>query len=188
MTALTLNQELNGIEIKFECKPLQTTLEGLKKLGFRWHKQKKLWYAKNTPERLELAQAIVEGAIYAEKIRKEEPKKAKPEPINKFGVKVGDVFYESWGWEQTNIDFWQVVALKGKTQLVLKAISSEIVEQVGYCSNMVRPVKNSWSKHYAGEEITRTVKGTPENPYCNAKHGLLWKTTWDAEHNETSYY
>lgn len=27
---------------------------------------------------------------------------------------IGDVFYCSWGWEQTNIDFYQVVAIKGK--------------------------------------------------------------------------
>ena len=109
MTTLTLNQELNGIEIKFDAKPLQATLDGLKKLGFRWHRQKKLWYAKQTPERLELAKAITTGEEYAEQIRKEEPKKTKPEPINKYGVKVGDVFYDSWGYEQTNIDFYQVI-------------------------------------------------------------------------------
>ena len=61
MTTLTLNQELNGIEIRFDAKPLQATLDGLKKLGFRWHRQKKIWYAKNTPERLELAQAIADS-------------------------------------------------------------------------------------------------------------------------------
>lgn len=58
MTTLTLNQELNGIEVKFDAKPLQATLDELKKLGFRWHKQKKLWYAKNTPECMELAKKI----------------------------------------------------------------------------------------------------------------------------------
>ena len=89
MTTLTLNQELNGIEITFDQKPLQGTLDGLKKLGFRWHRQKKLWYAKQTPERLELAKTIVESVDYAEKVRKEEPKKeAKKENI--YGVKVGD--------------------------------------------------------------------------------------------------
>ena len=190
MTTLTLNQELNGIEIKFDAKPLRATLDGLKKLGFRWHRQKKLWYAKNTAERLELAQAIANISDYADTVRAKAEKETvkKAEPVNKYGVKVGDVFYESWGWEQTNIDFWQVVELKGTTQIILRAINSKIVESVGFCSNMVKPIKNSWGKHYAGEEIRKTVKGTPENPYCSAEHGNLYKTTWDKTHNETSYY
>ena len=76
MTALTLNQELNGIEIKFDCKPVSEVLNTLKSNGFRWHGKKKVWYAKQTPERLELAKTISESVDYTEKIRKEEPKKA----------------------------------------------------------------------------------------------------------------
>ena len=34
MTTLTLNKELNSIEIKFDCKPISSTLESLKKSGF----------------------------------------------------------------------------------------------------------------------------------------------------------
>lgn len=58
---LAINQELNGIEITFESKPEAATLEALKAAGYRWHKVKKLWYAKNTPDRLQLAKAITGG-------------------------------------------------------------------------------------------------------------------------------
>ena len=34
MTTLVLNQEFNGIEIKFDRKPLQATLDELKKPGY----------------------------------------------------------------------------------------------------------------------------------------------------------
>jgi len=184
MTAtLTINTQLNGIEIKFDSKPITATLDSLKKLGFRWHNQKKLWYAKNTPERLELAQIITKTDNYAQQVKKEEPK-AKAEPVNKYGVKVGDVFYESWGYEQTNIDFYQVVALRGVSQIILREIGAEH-RNIGFCSDMVKPIKDNFRSE---EEVRKTVKGTPENPYCNAEHGLLYKTTWDAEHNETSYY
>lgn len=115
-------------------------------------------------------------------------KENKTDNCNILGIKVGDVFYESWGYEQTNIDFWQVTALKGKTQIVLHAISSKTVKDIGFCSIMVKPIKNAWTKHYAGEKITKKVQGTIENPYCSAEHGILCLTTWDAEHNETSYY
>lgn len=35
-------------------------------------------------------------------------------------IKVGDIFYNSWGWEQTNINFYQVVRVtrSGKTVYV----------------------------------------------------------------------
>lgn len=101
MTALTLNQELNGIEIKFDCKPVSEVLNTLKSNGFRWHGKKKVWYAKQTPERLEIAKAITGGA----EIKKEDQKK-KSEKTNIYGVKVGDIFCASWGYEQTNNDFF----------------------------------------------------------------------------------
>lgn len=131
MTTLTLNQELNGIEIRFDAKPLQTTLDGLKKLGFRWHRQKKFWYAKQTPERLEMAQAIADGEEYAEQIREEEPKKKreKAEKKNAFGVKVGDIFSASWGYEQTNNDFFQVIALVGEKSVRVREVNPPIISR-----------------------------------------------------------
>lgn len=190
MTTLTLNQELNGIEISFDCKPVAATLNALKGIGFRWHSKRRVWYAKNTPERLELAQTIAETDDYAQKIIAEEAPIEKPRKaaVNKFGIKVGDVFYEDWGYEQTNIDFWQVTELRGSTQIVLKAISHEVARQDGFCSCYVKPKKDCFTKHYPGEELRRTVKGNAEHYYCNSKHGNLYPTTWDTEHLETSYY
>lgn len=61
MTQINFNHELNGIEISFENKPEAATIEVLKSNGFRWHKVKKLWYAKNTAERLALAESLTDG-------------------------------------------------------------------------------------------------------------------------------
>lgn len=61
MAKINLNNDLNGIEIIFEAKPNGATLEGLKACGFRWHNVKKLWYAKQTPERLALAESLTDG-------------------------------------------------------------------------------------------------------------------------------
>lgn len=60
MATLAINKELNGIEVTFESKPAQEVIEILKNNGFRWHKMKKLWYAKNTAERLALAENIAD--------------------------------------------------------------------------------------------------------------------------------
>jgi len=34
------------------------------------------------------------------------------------GVKVGDIFKSSWGYDQTNIDYYEVIAVSGKTATV----------------------------------------------------------------------
>jgi hypothetical protein len=47
------------------------------------------------------------------------------------GLKVGDVLYTSWGYDQTNIDYYQVVELVGKRSVVIREISCEVVE-TGY--------------------------------------------------------
>lgn len=74
MTTLAINKELNGIEVIFESKPAQAVIESLKNSGFRWHRAKKLWYAKNTAERLALAESIADGKI--EEVKKETKKAA----------------------------------------------------------------------------------------------------------------
>ena len=124
MTTLTLNQELNGIEISFDCKPVAAVLDTLKKHGFRWHRQKKVWYAKQTPERLTLAQEIADGKeISVKKAEKKAEKK------NAFGVKVGDIFSASWGYEQTNNDFFQVIALVGEKSVRVREVNPPIVSR-----------------------------------------------------------
>ena len=59
MTTYTLNQEHNGIEINFTEKPTEAVRGTLKTFGFRWHATKKVWYAKNTKERLEFAKNMI---------------------------------------------------------------------------------------------------------------------------------
>lgn len=53
-----INQELKGIELKFNKMPSKAVRNELKAKGFRWHVKKALWYAKNNPERLELAKKL----------------------------------------------------------------------------------------------------------------------------------
>lgn len=55
-------------------------------------------------------------------------------------VKVGDIFYNSWGYDQTNIDFYVVDAVSptGKTCTV-RPCGSQIVEAHGPGGNRVVP-------------------------------------------------
>lgn len=58
MNTYAINKEFNGIEITFQDKPSETIRTQLKENGFRWHRLKMVWYAKNTAERLGLAKNL----------------------------------------------------------------------------------------------------------------------------------
>lgn len=56
---ITYNEEKNGIEIKFSNKPEIEVLSQLKESGFRWHRVKKVWYAKDTEERRNFINSLI---------------------------------------------------------------------------------------------------------------------------------
>ena len=117
---ITNNTAFNSIEIKFDGKPTEEIRNALKALRFRWHSVKKVWYGYSTEE---AAKAAIEG-----KPAKADPK-AKKETVNKYGVKVGDLFYASWGYEQTNVDFFQVIALVGECSVRVREVYPQMVEE-----------------------------------------------------------
>lgn len=131
---ITNNSQFNSLEISFDGKPAQEVRDALKALRFRWHSIKKVWYG-YTDEAT--ARAAIEGKPAAATMpatKKAEPK-AKAEPVNKYGVKVGDIFSASWGWEQTNNDFFQVVALVGTSSVRVREVYLPMIEATS-CSGM----------------------------------------------------
>lgn len=78
-------------------------------------------------------------------------------------VQVGDIFYTSWGYDQTNIDFYQVISVKGQTaeireiEPILKW--DENLGDRGYCipspSNFKpdsKPLKKRIQSNYNGSK------------------------------------
>ena len=116
---LVLNNEHNGIELYFEEKPSKNIIDMLKANKFRWHSIKKCWFAKNNEKNMLVVENIKNGRI--ETIKTETLK-------NELGIKVGDIFYMSWGYEQTNVDFFRVKALRGKTQVILQQVYLEMTQ------------------------------------------------------------
>ena len=114
---ITKNASFNSIEISFDSVPSAAVRDALKALRFRWHNIKRVWYGYTTED---AARAAIDGAGEAEpaKAEKTEPKQV----VNKFGVKVGDLFHSSWGYDQTNNDFFQVVALVGDSSVRVREV------------------------------------------------------------------
>ena len=105
------------------------------------------------------------------------PPKAKPNPINK--IKVGDIFVNSWGYDQTNIDFYQVVR-KSKNCIFIRPINDEKDYDNQSMTGSKMPKKNN----FVGTEITKKVPYEYTNKenclcdriYINLEYGCgqLW--------------
>lgn len=70
-------------------------------------------------------------------------------------VKEGDIYVASWGWEQTNIDAYQVIAKKGAT-VTLREIALQSVDgSEGFMSDRVVPVKGE----FIGDAFKKRITG-----------------------------
>ena len=49
---------------------------------------------------------------------------------NIYGVNVGDIFKASWGYDDTNTDFFQVIALVGEQSVRVREVCLPIVDEV----------------------------------------------------------
>ena len=56
---MTENEEKRGLEVWFPSVPSAAVREGLKRSGFRWHKARKVWYARKSPAAEEAAARAV---------------------------------------------------------------------------------------------------------------------------------
>lgn len=54
-------------------------------------------------------------------------------------IQIGDVFVASWGYEQTNIDFYEVTGKTGKSTLILREIAQERNSD-SYLSGTCKPI------------------------------------------------
>ena len=60
MTIYRKNEQKNGLELVFDGVPAESIREEIKAAGFRWYRPGAYWYAKNTPERLELCERLAD--------------------------------------------------------------------------------------------------------------------------------
>ena len=92
--------------------------------------------------------AKIDEKVKAKEARLAEKAKAREEFVNPY--KAGDILYSSWGYEQTNREFYQVVAV-GNRSLKLRQIGGKSVRSTSWCSDEVSPEKNK----FVSDEIHR---------------------------------
>jgi 5-hydroxyisourate hydrolase-like protein (transthyretin family) len=92
---------------------------------------------------------------------------------------VGDIYYTSWGYEQTNVEFYQVIEKPSPHYAIIKEIAQDY-QPTGDMQGRVKPIKGKFlDKPSERRKITK--HGINFSSYRSA-----WK--WDKEDIYTSSY
>jgi hypothetical protein len=88
-------------------------------------------------------------------------------------LKIGDILYSSWGYDQTNVDFYEVVRVAGKAVYIREIASSCKDDKNGFMSGKVVPIKNK----YISDEMRKIPQGFKGEAYVKVGYhacALLW--------------
>ena len=145
---ITRNEEHHGIEICFQHKPDAMIINQLKESGFRWHRMKKLWYAKENKKTLSLVKELLgDERVEEQKIK------------NADGVEVGDLYVASWGYEQTNVTFFQVRKVSQHCAWFVE-VSPKIVSEKAVSGMSCHRVYENTKKLLPPVNYSRIIKNT----------------------------
>ena len=161
--------DLYGIEVFYSTEKLTA-------IFYAGNSSKSWWYFRFTSldEMIKRIYSSVDNKIRIEDEKIE--KRNKNKLISAFDFySIGDVIVNTWGYEQTNVDFYQVVSMTNR-QIKVSEISSKMVENSMYSHGMaceVIPDKNNFIKD--GDNYTLTVKcdgvlSCPEKYYYMRKY------------------
>jgi len=109
---------------------------------------------KKNPTRLYKFKSMDQTLVYIdEEIKKQFDRNAQKETHklekaeqaikNRANVKVGDIFHTSWGYDQTNVEFFQVIEKPTPARVIVRPISMQS-EDASYMSAHVKPIKDSF--------------------------------------------
>lgn len=99
-------------------------------------------------------------------------------------LEVGDVLRSSWGYDQTNIDYYLVTALKGKCQVIIVEIGQIIEQRENMCGECIPDVNS-----IKGEPMTKTADGDRVKIYDFASaHKITPQVVAGTKLFETSSY
>ena len=104
---------------------------------------------------------------------------SKPRPVHVPGAEIalpaivplqaGDILAYSWGWEQTNVDFFQVVRATAKSVWIRPIAGTEISDGPTSMTGTVKPVINRFTGPVKRKKIQQ-----PESaePFVDMSYGI----------------
>ncbi|HAJ5153350.1 TPA: hypothetical protein HLZ50_25670 [Escherichia coli] len=104
--------------------------------------------------------------------------------FNNGTVSVGDVFVSSWGYEQTNVNFYQVISVHGKKTVTVQEIRAS-VHRTHSMSGYKTPLLND----FCGEPLKRRVRDYYSSLAIEIEEfETAYKGSPEEKHEFTSYY
>jgi hypothetical protein len=101
--------------------------------------------------------------VHAHAERKAARKAEKAKAGVNHGVEVGDVFRSSWGYDQTNIDYYEVISISGKTATFCAI--SQLIEETAYLQGDCVPVQGS----FIGKPFKKLIQKDSETSEARIK-------------------
>lgn len=149
-------------------------------VGFFGNAQKPTFnFTFKTPERMEVyvrsRLADFEQLAQRRALRKAERKADLAKPHN---VKVGDIYRTSWGYDQTNVEFFEVVEVKGKFAILREV--EQAVESGGHGQDRVVPQSGKYLKpRYEGDDQGLPIRRLIQPGHikiCDVRNAWPWGT------------
>jgi hypothetical protein len=142
------------------------------------------YYASAEDREKEIQKEIASAQSHIKAIHeRKQSRKGTPEQVD--DVKIGDIFHFSWGYDQTNVDFYQVIDKRGY-MLTLREIDTQSTGVIGngmadYCV----AVKDSFVPD--SKPFTKRMQFSSNVPYINMK-SYGWCSLYDGKPTYRSWY
>jgi hypothetical protein len=141
-------------------------------IAFQGESGKPLWYyTYSNPER---RASQIKASIESRKSSIEH-KNLKRQKRKEFqhGLKPGDILYASWGFDQTNVDFYEVVAVAGKS-VAIREVESRVLSSSGYGQDKVVPVPGRYTGPAMKKIPTVGYQNQPSIKITSYSSARLW--------------
>ena len=101
-------------------------------------------------------------------------------------LKVGEILYSSWGYDQTNIDFYQITKVIGR-KVEIREIAGRLVNgEEGFMSGRRTAIKDE----FVGDPQIRIPSGGSDDSsrlYIKVSE-CSWAWRWDGQPKQCSWY
>jgi hypothetical protein len=121
-----------------------------------WHymfKTKEQMMEKVNEHLEQMMEKVNEHLAAAHSMAEYKAKRAAEKKAHKRGLKVGDILMNMWGYDQTNIDYYQVTKLVGKCSVEIREIGAINMGEDGFMTGKCKPDKGN----FVGEPMVKRV-------------------------------
>jgi hypothetical protein len=121
-------------------------------------------------------------ALQARKVERKLAAKGTAEQVD--AVAIGDIFEWSWGYDQTNLDYFEVVARRGRMLTVRELAQKTVPGSEGFMSDRRLPLPGQFLEN--AKPQSKLLQFSGGKPFIAQEFG--WCDLWDGSAHYCSWY